>query len=171
MTLMSKFVTGFHFLILFFSYFFFSLDVFNAMSAIIVHVYIFIKVWNIAKTEFIHLPKVSQERAKKMMLLKLLVPCLIIASYVLFNVTAVAIIVIVTHIKDGMTIFHVVAHLLIILGWISDSFIYVFAQRNIRKRLLRMCRCDKTNRHAREFLPRNTLDTDCQKHRIVGTKV
>ena len=160
MTLLCHFVTGFQFLIKFFSYAFFSLDAVNALVAILVHVYLFVTVWSIAKTEFIHLPKLTQDRAKKTMMLKLLVPCLIIATYVLFNVSAEGIIIVVFHHKHGLEMLHNIAHLLIILGWISDVFICVFAQKNIRKRLLKMCRFNSSNASSQSYIQRNKKGTD-----------
>ena len=154
MTLICKYVTGFSFLKQFFGFTFFLLDVLIVVLAVITYSYMFMKVNQIMRSEMIHFPAASRARARKTTRQKFMIPCLMVLTYVLLNVTAEVIIMIEKHVNNrkSWNYAHNVAHLLIILGWISDSVIYIFAQRGIRKKLKKTWFCKKVRNIWSSFI-------------------
>ena len=71
---------------------------------------------------------------------KFLLPCLVIATYLMFNTTGDVLIIYNRYFADeGQTytksIISEVAHWLWILGWISDGILYIFMQKSIKEKL------------------------------------
>ena len=119
------------------SIFFIGTEVLIVVTAMITYSYLYIKVRQILANSHVlaHSGNTRQSQISKFLL-----PCLIIATYLIFNLTGI---VLMFYSRIGLkgsssltkSSLSEIAHLFWILGWISDGAIYIFLQKSVRKRL------------------------------------
>ena len=125
-------------------YLFFSLDLVITTSAIITYAYFFRKISQINKVEMRKLSAESRKSGQNVFHAKFQVPCLMVTTYLLFNVTAAVIIMAIHLLKYGNTpagaTLLQVSKFLIICGWIADALVYIFAKKRVREHII-LCIC------------------------------
>ena len=135
-TLLVKFdIYPLHDFYYFLTYFHLSLDILITLVAMVTYTYFFFRVRSIMST---HTQGVS--RNKQMLWKNFKVPLLMIASYILFNVTATVMKVVALqrlisrnyHFDELFVLLTGLSGILDTLGWISDGLIYIFLQKKIR---------------------------------------
>ena len=117
------------------TYLFFTLDVLITVNAIIIYICLYIKVT--AAQRSTHYAAGQSRRQNP--LAKFVVPCILVLTYIIFNVTGSAFKMF--HFWNPRKIIFVNASaLLVMLGWISDACVYVFAQKDVRLYLISLIR-------------------------------
>ena len=126
-----------------FFYVYFGIDIVITIAAVSTYIYFFVKVRSFKQKERKlsgHLIQHKQSTSNKF-----LVPCLTIATYILFNVTGTTIHMAIQLMEDKyaptsliIALSHI-GFLLMLLGWVSDWMIYIILQRNVRKKLMKTC--------------------------------
>ena len=150
LTLLARFVYSFLVINSFVIYIYFIMDLIITAAALVAYFYLYLTISRSNR-------KLQRNGNKKERILsKFTVPFLIIASYLVFNVTGMALIMVVfidrTH-HMKMTL-HSFGIYLIALGIISDAFIYVFLQKDIRNGLRKVLQPFTYNRK-----PKASMDT------------
>ena len=112
------------------NYLFFTLDLFITVNAIFTYVCLYFKV----KTALRNTPG-GQSGGGQNPLAKFVVPCVLILTYVIFNVTG-SLLKMFYFWNRKQTMFVNVSGLLVMFGWISDACVYIFAQREVRLYLI-----------------------------------
>ena len=138
-TLLVKFdiypLTGFYYFLI---YFHLSLDILITFVAMVTYTYFYLRVRSIMNTH-----TQDTTRNKQMLWRNFKIPLLMVASYILFNVTAtvmrmVALQDMIQNNNEYTKLYIILTGLsgiLDTLGWISDALIYIFLQKKIRRTL------------------------------------
>ena len=131
------------------------LDVIIFVSACGTYSFFFLKVRTIRKSESSTIKKPESSNigrspvAMTLIWKKFKLPCYIVLTYIFFNFTATLMLAIsYIHVQNpsnrNYSSFKDIAAFLDVIGFASDSFIYVFVNKNVRKQIHRMCRSINT---------------------------
>ena len=126
-----------------------ALDITILISSIITYVYFYKMVQKIKEQEA-SVPVKARPSKIALLTSKFKIPCLIVLTYILFNLTSIIMLTISKYVQYGRK-FHLLeafSHVPIIIGIISDACIYVFGNSNVRKLL---CSLSKKTRSAVGF--------------------
>ena len=130
---MTRFLWGWASAHLYAMCFFFSADVLFLIVAIATYVYLFMKVRQISKKD-----KTNQlNQARRRVIQKFLMPCALIATYLLFGVTSSFIFMLAHYKYIPMRVAMEGGNLLMACGIISDGLIYICLQKDIRHYITR----------------------------------
>ena len=141
------------------TYLYLALDMLVLLASILSFSYMLSKVWGIISSS--HNLTASEVNAKKMLLArKCLLPCLVIGSYIAFNMTSFVSfnleVAISTKNKYPLTY----TRFLMPLGLIADSFIYIFMQHQVRCHLKKVLLSSICGNGGSEH-SLNVLSTNC----------
>ena len=140
------------------NYLFFTLDLFITVNAIITYVCLYFKVR--AALRNTHAPA-GRNGGRQNPLTKFVVPFVLVLTYIIFNVTGSVCKMV--HFWNPKKIILVnISGLLVMFGWISDAFVYIFVQREVRLYLISLMR-KPVPKHS---LSKNTMRTDIGKSSI-----
>ena len=147
-----------------FFYIYFGIDITITFTALVTYMYFFIKIRSFTKCERQLSGHLKESKRDTSTSKKFLVPCLTIASYILFNVTGTTIQMAMQFMNtkrptDVIIILSNSAFLLTLLGWIADWIIYILLQRKIRKVLMKKCCADHSGSKSR----RGTISETCDE--------
>ena len=113
---------------------FFALDLLILIIAIMTYSIFYFKIR--AVTEAVRRQSVASNWNSVKKQRKFLVPFLMIATYIMFNTSGMAILVVYVQLgRHPSSILLEIAVCLIFMGWILDSIIYIFIQKDVRKML------------------------------------
>ena len=119
--------------------FYVALDVIIVISALVTYSFLYIKVRHFHAIDCNQnkVRRGSTSRASRRS--KFMLPCLIIATYLIFNTTGDIMLFYNAYFMNGgqytKSVISEVAHWLWILGWISDGILYIFMQKSIKEKL------------------------------------
>ena len=121
------------------NYLFFTLDMFITLNAVITYTCLYMKVRKALHNT--HTPA-GQNGGRQNPLAKFVVPCVLVSTYIVFNVTGSTLKMIqyLNPKNREMIILVFISGLLIMVGWMSDAFVYIFAQRDVRLYLISLVR-------------------------------
>ena len=111
-------------------------DIVILIASIVTYVYFYSTVRKIKRLESIAKGH-PHHRTMSLINDKFRLPCYIVSTYILLNFTSMVILISTRYLhgKDSRKILVPISFMLSILGFISDGFIYVFANKNVRKLL------------------------------------
>ena len=123
------------------STFFVGTDALIVITAVITYSYLYFKVRQILSNSQ---GNPQPENTNTTPISKFLLPCLIIATYLIFNLTGSVLLSYSRFVLEERvltkSVLSEVAHMFWILGWTSDGAIYIFLQKSVRERLQSMFR-------------------------------
>ena len=113
-------------------------DIVIVLTALITYSFLYVKVRRFHSMD--ESQKGMRKGSKSSYKSKFLLPCLIIATYLMFNTTGDILVTVSRYfiLKDQTwlkAIISEIAHWLWILGWSSDGILYIFMQKSIKQRL------------------------------------
>ena len=126
---------------IFITVFFLGTDSLIVITAVITYMYLYLKVRKILANSQ---GNAQQDNTRTPQSSKFLLPCLIIATYLIFNLTGT-----VLHFYSRFvlreasltkSVLSEIAHMFMVLGWASDGVLYIFLQKSVREKLLSMFR-------------------------------
>ena len=118
-----------------------TLDISILISATATYIYFFVTVRKIREIEARDAGQ-PQESRSKLLIKKFKLPCYIVMTYMLFNLTGAIMFTASRYVENQRRskLLSVFAHLPIIVGFTSDACIYVFANKNVRKLFCTTCK-------------------------------
>ena len=117
------------------SYFRLTLDIIIIICAVSTYVYFYVTIQNMNNGRIATAPmemRVDRKRQRKMLRAKFITPCLVVTTYIIFNVSAT---VLWASMPDNFIMINI-GWLLTAFGIVSDALIYIFTQKRIRNQVL-----------------------------------
>ena len=137
-------------------YFFFATDIAFVFVAVSTYAYLYAK--------FRHVSKLLQEQSKRFQHSfkspKFLLPCVIILSYLLFDITGAFLSVIAALLNVQSYIYRKIALILLAMGILSDCATYILINPNVRKMLFNRFSCVKYKLKRGSRKNRKVIRTD-----------
>ena len=139
MTVLIKVKIGGGTLLLVCYLFYLGKDLVIVISALVTYGYLYMKVRHFRAIDNSHRNLEMKSKIRVSNRSKFLLPCLIIATYLVFNITAIVMYLYKTHLlQKGLakSLVSEISHWFWIFGHISDGVLYIFLQKDVKKKLI-----------------------------------